>query len=264
MSILACPVCRQALLESEKGFHCPNGHAFDKAREGYVNLLQNAKGQHGDNRLMLDGRRRFLEAGYYEKLRNAVALAAKDNLSASAILLDVGCGEGYYTEALAREFSTVYGFDVSRDAVKYAAKRKCGARLFVGSAYAMPVLNESVDALTLLFSPFCREEILRALKPGGIFIMAIPGVRHLFGLKQAIYETPYENRVDDTKIEGFTLLLRENIKGEISLKTNEDILALFSMTPYYYKTSKSDREKLSRLESLTTETEFELLVYRKI
>ena len=264
MSILACPICRQALSQNEKSFYCPNGHAFDKAREGYVNLLQNAKGQHGDNRLMLDGRRRFLEAGYYEKLRNAVALAAKKYLSANAILLDVGCGEGYYTEALAKEVFRVYGFDVSRDAVKYAAKRKCGAHLFVGSAYAMPVLSRSVDALTLLFSPFCKEEILRALKPGGVFIMAIPGARHLFGLKEAIYETPYENRVGDTEREGFTLLSHETVKEKIALKTNEDILALFSMTPYYYKTSKADHEKLARLNCLTTEIEFELLVYRKI
>ena len=264
MSILACPVCQKALLEGETVFSCPSGHSFDKAKEGYVNLLQNAKGQHGDNRLMLDGRRRFLEAGYYEKLRNAVACAAKKHLPSGAVLLDVGCGEGYYTEALAREVATVYGFDVSRDAVRSAAKRKCGAHLFVGSAYAMPVLDGSVDGLTLLFSPFCREEILRALKPHGILIMAIPGVRHLFGLKKAIYDTPYENRVGDTNIEGLTLLSRESIKGEITLKTNEEIVSLFSMTPYYYKTSKADHEKLSKLEHLVTEIEFELLVYQKI
>lgn len=267
MSILACPVCRRPLTESEGRFSCECRHSFDTAREGYVNLLQNAKGQHGDNRLMLDGRRHFLEAGHYAPLKEAVSAAVKTHARQRAILLDVGCGEGYYTEALTRAASslggTLYAFDVSRDAVRYAAKRKCGARLFVGSAYAMPILDGSVDVLTLLFSPFCREEILRALKPDGIFVMAIPGVRHLFGLKEVLYDTPYENQVANTHIEGFSLLSHQHISGEITLKGKEEIEALFSMTPYYYKTSPRDKEKLARLDGLTTQTEFELLVYQK-
>lgn len=267
MSILACPVCRRLLIKTEGRFFCENRHSFDSSRDGYVNLLQNAKGQHGDNRFMLDARRRFLEAGHYAALKDAVCAAVEANAKAKATLLDVGCGEGYYTEALARTASRldgeVYAFDVSRDAVKYAAKRRCGAHLFVGSAYAMPILDESVDVLTLLFSPFCREEILRALKPGGVFLMAIPAARHLFELKAAIYDTPYENQVADTHIEGFSLISDRRISHRITLNSKEEIEALFSMTPYYYKTSPKDREKLSALEALETQSEFMLLVYRK-
>ena len=139
MSILACPVCRLPLTESEGRFSCECRHSFDTAREGYVNLLQNAKGQHGDNRLMLDGRRRFLEAGHYAPLKEAVSAAVKTHARQGAILLDAGCGEGYYTEALTRAASslggTLYAFDVSRDAVRYAAKRKCGTIFWILSIW---------------------------------------------------------------------------------------------------------------------------------
>ena len=268
MSILACPVCRLPLYENTPCLLCDRGHSFDRAREGYVNLLQNAKGQHGDNRLMLDGRRLFLEKGFYEPLRQAVCDAVKEHAKENAVHLDVGCGEGYYTDGLARTLKEIngesYAFDISRDAVKYAAKRKSGAHLFVGSAYAMPVLDDSIDVLTLLFSPFSREEILRVLKPRSIFVMAIPGERHLWGLKEAVYDTPYLNQVASTEISGFSLLSHRHIEDEIKLEGTQEIEALFSMTPYYYKTSPKDRAKLSLLDTLKTKIEFELLVYRKI
>lgn len=267
MSILSCPVCGAPLAEKEKNLLCDKGHSFDIAKEGYVNLLLGAKGQHGDNRLMLDGRRRFLENGYYRELRLAVFEEIQKRAKAGCTLLDVGCGEGYYTAAMANAIEaydgTLYGFDVSRDAVRLAAKRKCG-RFFVGSAYKMPVRENSIDILTLLFSPFCREEILRVLKKNGIFIMAIPGRMHLYGLKEAVYDTPYPNEVADADIDGFSLLARQHIENEITLTEKALIEALFSMTPYYYKTSPKDREKLSHLDTLKTKIEFELLVYQKI
>ncbi len=267
MDILSCPVCHTPLHKTCGRLTCDEGHSFDLSREGYVNLLIGSKGSHGDNRLMLEGRRRFLESGYYECLKDAIVRTLLYHAEKDCVLVDVGCGEGYYTEALSRALSqrngTVYGLDVSKDAVRYAARRRCGAQLFVGSAYGMPLRDECADIVTLFFSPFAREELLRVLKKNGIFMMAIPGEEHLFGLKSAVYKTPYKNHVLDTQIEGFTLLCEEKIEGEITFSDQESIQALFAMTPYYYKTSKEDKEKLKHLLTLTTRIEFLLLTYQK-
>lgn len=266
--ILACPVCALPLARAERKYTCPKGHSFDLSRQGYVNLLL-SKGAavHGDNAMMIASRRRFLAAGYYAPLAEALCDMLATHARECTTLLDVGCGEGYYTEHAARTLSqnggSVYAFDISKDALKAAAGRRC-ATLFVAGAYKMPVLDGSVDAVTLLFSPFCREEILRVLQPSGLFFMAYPGERHLFGLKQAIYETPYLNRPEPTEIEGFALLEKRDIAFEITLPSSEAIGDLFKMTPYYYKTGVRDHEKLAALACLTTEISFHLCAYKKI
>lgn len=265
---LACPVCGCPLTEGEKAYICERRHSFDIARQGYVNLLV-GKGAsvHGDNGEMIAARRRFLSRGYYAPLAHALEEAIQSYAPDGATLLDVGCGEGYYTEHAARALrekgGSLFAFDISKDALKATAQRKCAA-LFVGSAYKMPVLDGSADIVTLFFSPFAREEILRVLKPNGIFIMAYPAERHLWGLKQAIYDTPYLNTPEDTEIEGLALLEKRDISEEILLPDNEAVTDLFKMTPYYYKTGAKDHAKLASLSSLSTEIAFHLCIYKKI
>ena len=267
--IFSCPVCHSPLLREERRYVCAHGHSFDIAKQGYVNLLrsQNA-GAHGDNAFMIEARKRFLSKGYYAPLAHALATKILSYAKQDTVLLDVGCGEGYYTThahtALEGKNSKIYAFDISKDALKATAKRRLDASLFVASAYEVPVLNGSVDMATLLFSPFCREELLRVLAPDGILVMAYPGVEHLWGLKQALYDTPYKNRPEDTEIEGFVLLEEEKIAKEIFLPDNETVMELFAMTPYYYKTGEKDKAKLALLSSLTTKIEFHLCVYKKI
>ena len=266
--ILSCPVCGEALVREDKRYVCQSGHSFDIARQGYVNLLvgKNAK-THGDNAQMIASRTRFLSAGYYAPLAEALYEAISRFAPTGANLLDIGCGDGYYTEyaagALGARGGEIFAFDISKDALKAASHRRC-ATLFAASAYAMPVQSASADVATLFFSPFCREEILRVLKPNGIFMMAYPGERHLWGLKQAIYDTPYLNHPESTEIEGFSLVEKKDISAKIVLPDNESICDLFAMTPYYYKTGEKDKAKLAFLSSLTTEIEFHFCIYQKL
>lgn len=266
--ILSCPVCGESLRAGERTYTCQNGHSFDTARQGYVNLLcGKGAATHGDNAQMIAARRRFLSGGYYAPLANALTDSLKKYAKGSPTLLDIGCGEGYYTEAAHRAIEPIggkiYAFDISKDALKATAQRKVSS-LFVASAYKMPVLDESVDIVTLFFSPLAKEEILRVLRPEGLFVTAYPGEQHLWGLKKAIYDTPYLNRPEDTETEGFTLLEKTDISREIFLPYNAAIMDLFAMTPYYYKTSEKDHAKLQKLDSLTTEISFHLCVYKKI
>ena len=239
--ILMCPVCGQALSQQEKRFVCDKNHSFDIARQGYVNLLCGKGGNiHGDNAMMISARNRFLSGGYYAPLAEALAECVAKYADKDTRLLDIGCGEGYYTahakDALG-DTGEIYAFDISKDALKAAAKRRC-ATLFAASAYQIPVKTAAFDMATLFFSPFCREEILRTLKAGGIFIMAYPGSRHLYGLKAAIYETPYLNHPEDTEIEGLALLEKRELFYTLTLPDSEAIADLFTMTPYYYKTGE--------------------------
>lgn len=266
--VLCCPVCQKPLIRGEKNYCCEEKHSFDIARDGYVNLLLGTAGTHGDNRLMIAARQSFLNAGFYCDLATAyAAMLQKLPLEEGAVLLDAGCGEGYYLSvactALAGKNLRFLGFDISKDALHFASKRNLPTSLFVASAYRVPVLPGKVSVLSLFFSPFCREEILRMLKPGGFFIMAIPGEKHLFSLKKAIYDAPYPNKPHPFALDGFTLLSHRHTENNILLSSQEEIQALFAMTPYYYKTSERDRQKLSVLEELKTETSFELLLYRK-
>ena len=260
-----CPKCSSLLTVGEGGVaKCKNNHSYDRARAGYYNLLLgNTAGTHGDNRDMLDARRAFLDTGAYRPLADAVSEYCVKYASGGSIL-DVGCGEGYYTDIIERACGAeISAFDISRDAVKLAYRRNPRLSLAVASAYNVPVADESFDLVLNMFSPLATDEICRALRMGGIFIMAIPGEEHLFGLKSATYNTPYKNEVRSKEILGFELIADEHVRYEMHLTTNEDIRALFMMTPYAYRTGRKERERVLSLTELRTEADFYVLVYRK-
>lgn len=271
MSIFICPVCGKKLEPTEKAYVCPNSHSFDRAKSGYVNLLLSkhmGKAVHGDNKFMIQARRSFLNKGYYEPLCSALCEAVCKHINGRSIL-DAGCGEGYYTSAIIDKLlqhniaADVYGIDISKAAVEYSAKRCREAELAVASVFHIPTADKSCDMLVTLFAPYCGEEFLRVLKDKGIMIMAIPSADHLWELKQAIYDTPYKNEVKPYELEGFGLLDKKRITYDMHIDGQEDIDALFSMTPYYYRTGREQQERLSKVGCITTKADFELLVYRK-
>ncbi|MBQ8894328.1 MAG: methyltransferase domain-containing protein [Clostridia bacterium] len=268
MKILRCPVCGELLEKEEKRYCCSRGHSFDRARQGYVNLLQSqrsSKRNHGDDKEMVTARREFLEQGYYEPLRRLLVEKVYFYTVPNGVIADAGCGEGWYTEGVAAKMpvATVIGFDISKEALKWAAKRQGMDHLAVASCYEMPLADGSVDGLLNFFSPLAAEEYARVLKPGGHLFRAVPGDCHLWELKSAVYETPKPNRPEPEELPGLTLLERCPIQDEITLKNNREILSLFQMTPYYYRTSPADQAKLKSYQTLTTRTEFTLLIYEK-
>lgn len=265
--IIICPVCGKELTESEAAFFCPDGHSFDKAKEGYVNLLV---GNHksgtliGDNKSMAALRRDFLNKGYFAPLADEIVRQIKKAEIEVPVLLDICCGEGYYSQkVLDGTDGVLYGFDISKAMVRLAAKRKTGGIFFVANLSHIPLKDNSVDVAFHLFAPFHEKEFARVLKPGGTLLTVVPGKNHLFELKKALYDSPYPN---DEKLPGTEVLRLSDIvkvKDEITLPDKADIDALFGMTPYYYKTSPADKQKLSKLDRLTTQTEFVVAVYKK-
>lgn len=272
MNSYICPKCQGDLTCRDNSLVCTAGHTYDIARSGYVNLLlpQQMNAKHpGDNKLMVSARKSFLDKGYYSCLRERFCEAAAKYCQ-SGLVLDAGCGEGYYTAELAKTLphSFIMGTDISKITVDQAAKRAKAegiknALFSVSSIFHLPVKSGSCSLLTTLFAPYCGEEYSRVLCDGGIMIMVIPAERHLYGLKQAVYDEPYLNEVKDYALDGFTLAERIPVDSEIHLDCGEDIQNLFSMTPYYYKTGEEGQRRLAARNELTTEICFEILVYKK-
>jgi 23S rRNA (guanine745-N1)-methyltransferase len=128
----------------------------------------------------------------------------------------------------------------------------------------MPLSDCSVDVVFNAFSPLAIDEVRRVLRTGANFVMVYPGREHLFGLKSVIYKTPYKNEPQDTSLSGFKLVSHDILSYEIKLCTKEDIHSLFMMTPYAYRTSREDRERVLSLSEVSTEVEFVIDVYEKI
>ena len=266
-----CPKCAENLIVQNGSAICKNGHSYDRARGGYYNLLLTSRGGvHGDNKEMVLARRAFLSAGYYAPLARYLSFLVTEYLPRGGSVLDAGAGEGYYTDFIERAIydrdgeSDVSAFDISKDAVREISKKNPRISLAVAGSYHMPVADGSFDCVINTFSPMALEETRRVLKTGGHFIMAIPGEMHLFGLKEAIYETPDKNVVADTALEGFELIEDEPLEYKIGLDSPEAIRSLFMMTPYAYRTRPQDREKVLSLDSLETKVDFRVFVYRKL
>lgn len=270
MPALRCPVCAGTLEKRAGAYVCPKNHSFDIAKSGYVNLLLNSsQGHHGDDKLMVRARRDFLDKGYYDRFIVAVADAAAEFAPQEATVLDAGCGEGIYSLAVLRAIEEagktgeLIGVDISKTALQYAAKRSPAFTLCVASCAHLPVEDGSIDEVLNIFSPFVPEEFARVLKRGGHLLRAYPLREHLWELKELIYDTPRDNPPTPLEAKGFRLAETREVRDEIHLSCNEDIQALFHMTPYYYKTGAHDQQKAARAQALDVTLAFGLALYER-
>lgn len=267
--ILRCPICNADMQLSENGKSALcNGikkHCFDFSSDGYLSFPGNSG---GDSKAAVAARRSFLEKNYYFPAANGICEAVRKYIPDGATVIDAGCGEGYYTSKLSASAGITVGFDLSKfacSAAARAARRECMDNLLYSTAsvFELPVKDGVADAVVNIFAPCAEEEYSRILSNGGYLFVVGAGKDHLMGLKRAIYEDTYENGERADLPKNMTMVERQVIRFEIEVDGKEDIAALFSMTPYYWRTSESDKEKLSALDTLKTEIEFEISIYKK-
>ena len=268
-SVLRCPICNadMQLSESGKSALC-NGakkHCFDFSADGYLSFPGNSG---GDSKAAVAARRSFLEKNYYLPAAEGILAAVKKYIPDGATVIDAGCGEGYYTSKLSRLADMTIGFDLSKFACSAAAKaaRREGKENLLystASAFELPVKDGVADAVVNIFAPCAEEEYSRILRDGGYLFVVGAGKDHLMGLKRAIYKDTYENGERADLPKNMTMVERQLVRFELEVVGKDDIAALFSMTPYYWRTSEADKEKLSELNTLRTEIEFEISIYRK-
>ncbi len=269
MTGFICPVCRNALEKSGNSYICENRHTFDISKSGYINLLPSSKMNSktpGDSKEMVVSRRDFLDKGYYGRLREALAKKASELAPDKPVYFDAGCGTGYYTSAIIDALDTSFclGIDISKFAADTAAKREKRGLFAVASVYDLPMADETADIITNVFSPMADSEYRRILKKGGYLLYVVPGPRHLYSLKELLYDNPYENSVSYPEYDGFEETERAECSFKMKLESNTDIENLFSMTPYFWRTPAGALEKLRALDSLDTIAQFYISVLRRI
>ena len=263
-----CPLCASRLNLAERSLRCDNNHCFDIAKEGYVNLVpvQNKKSkQPGDSDAMINSRRAFLASGHYQRLREYIQTITPNSSSAS--ILDMGCGEGYYLDAFdsASDNPGIAGYDLSKSAVKLAAKKNKHAQWSVANSYSLPYFDNSFDILWSIFSPYSLDEILRILKPGGRLIIAGPGPQHLNELAALVYDTPQPHEGNFKALDS-AMTLDEIDSQELNYTLDlrdGDILDLLKMTPYYWSASKEKQAFMSELSTLKCTADFVIKEFEK-
>ncbi len=266
MALILCPLCRQPLQREAKAWRCLREHSFDVAREGYVNLLpvqhKNSRDP-GDDPQMVMARREFLQAGHYQPLRDALLALAAPLQSQS--LLDIGCGEGYYTAALAEVSAQVTGLDIARPAIRVAAKRYPGVTWLVGSGAHLPIADGTVDLVCNIFTQMHLAEMHRVLRPEGHVLVVTPAAGHLQSLREQLFDEvhPYDPGKFLAPFEAqFELQSRRELQFPLSL--GQPALGhLLQMTPYAWKARPERRAALEARQGLETEAAFSLLLFRR-
>jgi 23S rRNA (guanine745-N1)-methyltransferase len=263
----ACPHCREALQLNASGdaWACANNHQFDCAKEGYVNLLpaNRKRSLHpGDSPEMMAARRRVHSADLYRPLADAIENVLSP-LAAVTNMLDLGCGEGYYGAALqrAQPQTRLYGVDIARPAVRMASKRHQRARFAVASAYRLPLLDDSQDVVLRVFAPSDDAELRRVLAPQGWYLEVTPAARHLWELREQLYDTPRAHSQARTRMPGMGLRQQADVAYQVKLDQSllRDVVA---MTPFAHRGHREKREQLLQSSELTVQMAFSLCLFQ--
>lgn len=267
---LRCPLCPEPLLQSERQWRCVSGHCFDIARQGYTHLLPvqfKRSAQPGDSQEMVSARQRFLEAGYYQPIKDRLIERVEDysqSLKEPAAIVDAGCGEGYYSAHLARALpnADIAAIDISKFALRSAARRSAAITWLVASASALPMFDHSVDIIISLFAPLHAAEFKRVLKPGGMLLVATTGPAHLIELRRLIYPDvraeSYQPAKDLAPHFDTGIAKSQSINEQLRLPDNPSIQDLLAMTPHYWRTTLERKQALAQHPELTVTLDIQL------
>jgi len=280
---LACPLDGKPLSWSNSVWRCSDGHSFDIAKQGYVNLLpvqQKRSHDPGDSKAMVAARQRFLDAGHYQPIAEAVNHAVLSHAGVQAAAsqpfscLDAGCGEGYYLRQLADAAAnspslSLMGLDISKWAVMAAAKQGDKqaplSSWVVGSNAHLPVQTGTLDSVLCMFGFPVVSEFARVLRTGGVLLQVEAGPNHLRELREVIYPTLKPERSTETEVlEGFTHHSSERVSYSLALNGSDEIADLLTMTPHLYRASAEGRARAAALEMLSVTVDVRLVIYTKI
>lgn len=257
----ACPICQENLTLVESSLKCNNRHSFDLAKFGYVNLAPQIKQSANYDKENFQNRQQILEAGFYQAILEVVSDLLSNSKNAKTIL-DIGCGEGFYSRKLQERHpdKTFYAFDISKDSVQIAAKSEpnWAVNWFVGDLARLPIKDASMDILLDIFSPANYGEFRRVLSKDSILIKVIPTKNHLKEIRQKVQDQltkkDYSNQdIKNHFQEHFTILSSQTASLTKTI-TADQLQALLSMTPLLFHV---DQTKIdwSQLTEITIEAE---------
>jgi len=266
MHYLACPKCHLPLHLEGNSYKCDNRHTYDLAKTKYINLLLNpdkATNNPGDSKESLIARKAYLNQGYYNIISDTLIDCIKKYASTSSHILDLGCGEGYYTKRM-KEFMpehTYYGLDISKEAINMATKYTKDIYWIVGNSKNIPICDHSLDIIAALFTVVNKDELSRCLKPGGKIIhVTANNPNHLIEIKHLIYDEVHTK--SDTFIRlPFKTVESFDLKKTIHISNHEDCVNLLKMTPHYYHIKKERRNVIDEMQEMDITIDVKFTVY---
>ena len=310
MSLFICPLCQSPLQPADHTWRCDGSlnpkqttHPFDVARQGYINLLpvqQKKSKAPGDSQQSIEARKRFLNAGHYQPLNDlicqkmtALLMAKKASLKQKnkpINWLDIGCGEGYYTQAMAQTgMDMLIAADISKPAVvELARTSKALGRLWyqgaeeakedgtyaaaiyplVTSAAHLPLRAHSINGISSIFSPILPAAFNEALSDAGYLIIAKPDIGHLATMREALFDDVREHDSEKFLQElapYFQLLETHHVSSSLNLSA-EELADLMTMTHYAYRARSDKRQALLAevaAQPFATEAKFVIYILQK-
>ena len=257
----ACPICQENLTLVESSLKCCNRHSFDLAKFGYINLAPQIKQSANYDKENFQNRQQILEAGFYQTILETIS-DLLTNSKTSQTILDIGCGEGFYSRKLQESHpdKTFYAFDISKDSVQIAAKSEpnWAVNWFVGDLARLPIKDASMDILLDIFSPANYGEFRRVLSKDGILVKVIPTENHLKEIRQMaqdqLAKKDYSNQDIKEHFQGHFSIQSRQIASLTKPITAEQRQALLAMTPLLFHV---DQTKIdwSQLTAITIEAE---------
>ncbi len=244
---LICPHDGELLTRVDTALRCSGGHSFDIAREGYVNLLpvaQKASRHPGDSAAMVQARRRVMDSGLFRPVADAVV---KSISSGASLIVDCGCGDGGFTQQVAEAVpaAKVLALDVSKDAVRAAAKRRAGLACVVASGKSLPVPAGEAGVLLCLFGFPFWEHWSQWQAAGQCVVTVDPGPEHLLELREAIYpEVLRHDAPAHGEAAQHDYALRHTKRVQYSSEPVASWTDLLEMTPHGRRCTPEARERL--------------------
>lgn len=281
----ACPIDGTPLQAAANALKCGQGHNFDRAREGYCNLLlvqHKASRDPGDSRDMVAARRRILDAGLYATIADCMfaivrtlarqAGAPETGAGATLRIVDAGCGEGYYLRRLRQAAIAcadpvrleLAGIDISKWAVQAAAKREASVAWAVASNRRLPFPPGSVDLILSMFGFPIWEGFKHVQPAGGHVLLVDPGADHLIELRSVIYpavERTGPPSLHAAEAAGYRLEREQRLHEVVNLDQAAQIRDLLTMTPHAHRLPATGREAVTQIKrlSVTLDVVFRLL-----
>ena len=243
LNALACPVCGGALTRAEEDYACAAGHRINTNRRGCLNMLSSRTDTFYDADLFA-ARRRVFAAGCYD----GVAQAIDELLPAGPHrLLDAGCGDGWYLNALLTRHPdwSGAGVDISRDAIFQATDQPCAALWCVADLRRLPFADNAFTAVLDVLTPAGYEEFRRVLAPEGVLVKVYPGHEYLQELRAARGMPPYEEGQVEAYLRARTRVLFERRVTVTHAVTPEMWRDFVWMTPLNQDLTAAEKEALA-------------------
>lgn len=260
LNALRCPVCGGSLTRVGEDFACEKRHRVNVNRKGCLNFLSAPVDSCYDAALF-QARRRVFAAGCYQPVAEALEAMLPQG---EQRLLDAGCGDGWYLNALLEKHADWQGagVDISRDAILQATDQPCTALWCVGDLRKLPFRGGAFTAVLDVLTPANYEEFRRVLAPDGLLLKVYPGSGYLREIRAARGMEPYaEGQVEAYLREKAQVVAERRVT--VSHRVTPELWRDFVwMTPLNQDLTDEEKEALAQRPAETVTVDLHIAAVR--